>query len=669
MHSEHFIQYFKNIDSLYRNKGVMVIGSGQGECLELFEALNVKRAVLVEADKEQIERMFKQYDLPQRYIVENMLIGQESDTVDFYIANNPEVSGITPIDSYCKIMPNVTLTQTQTMPSYSIDTLLKRHKAQKINWLFVDTFDTLAILKDSKNVFETMEVVVCKVLYRDLNALHTKMKEEGFVLSQTWEDLHPEIILAVFIKDYKGVQKKLRVLKEKYEIQKDTLKQQKARIAKLKEKSKKRKEAFTHLHNEKERLDKELERYKSELEKKSLALNELEKNLQAEQNSFHREQQRLTQKIEAMKELLNTQEETVLKAEEEKKHLVKDIEKKKDDLENLANEVRIQKELLEKSEEEKRELEKAIVQLQQAMKDEENKQRLLDQESEKKSIVVRELEKELEDEKAVFERDRQTLLQEIEKLENELKNYQDKQLNKDDDIEEFINDILPFYYGKNVTYVDIGAFKGEVFLKLKKQLRIREAHLFEPNPKSYEVLKKNIENVNIPLLHMYNSAIGKKREKRFFAYEGSMTKHVNIPKDQMNKENFFKVDVYPLHSFMDTITDKHINILKIDVEGSELDTLKGAKDFLKNDLVDVIYIEIGFNKNGTQQTYFSDIDIFMQGLNYRIFKIYEQVNEWVSDSPLLRRANIAYMSDSFAKKNSYKVTQENYKLKQKLEGR
>lgn len=64
-------------------------------------------------------------------------------------------------------------------------------------------------------------------------------------------------------------------------------------------------------------------------------------------------------------------------------------------------------------------------------------------------------------------------------------------------------------------------------------------------------------------------------------------------------------------------------------------------------------MEVGFNRNGTQQTYFGDLDAVLQSYGYRVFKIYEQKNEWIEDSPLLRRCNALYMSGKFSSMYSY----------------
>ena len=238
----------------------------------------------------------------------------------------------------------------------------------------------------------------------------------------------------------------------------------------------------------------------------------------------------------------------------------------------------------------------------------------------------------------------------------------------DADIDDFIEDLVPFLSSRSITYVDIGSFIGEVFLKLfqSKKIKIREAHLYEPNPESYRKLKENISGCSLSSLHAYNFAISKKSKDILFSAAKSMSKRLAVSMDADSASNIFKADCFPLDDLATTFTDHHIDLLKIDVEGEEMEVLSTASNLLKEQKIDIIYIEVGFNNKGTQQTYLVDIDIFLQSYGYRVFKIYEQTNEWIQDSPLLRRCNVAYMSSRFAQANPYKLTIENHKLREEL---
>lgn len=243
-----------------------------------------------------------------------------------------------------------------------------------------------------------------------------------------------------------------------------------------------------------------------------------------------------------------------------------------------------------------------------------------------------------------------------------------RQSGGDADIDDVLNDLAPFFYGRALTYVDVGAFEGKIPLKIIEhgKIRIREAHLFEPNPQSFKVLRANMDSARIPKLHLYNQGIGARDETLMFSAAKSMTKVVDTVTQAEELPGIFSAVSKRLDDLQDLLTDHHVDLLKIDVEGYEMNVIAGAERLLKHQQVDVIYIEVGFNRGGTQQAYFCDIDRSLQALGYRVFKIYEQTNEWLSDSPLLRRCNFAYMSERFAQRNPYKAQKEIFKLKEEI---
>ncbi len=242
---------------------------------------------------------------------------------------------------------------------------------------------------------------------------------------------------------------------------------------------------------------------------------------------------------------------------------------------------------------------------------------------------------------------------------------QSKSIGRDDDIDELIEDLSLFFYGRFIVYVDVGAYVGEVFKKLfdSRKVKIREAHLFEPNPESYVELKKAVEGNHS--MHAHNLAIGKKECTVQLISSKTMTKVIDS-KVKQGLGDVFDAQCVSLDSQSSLFTDGKINLLKIDVEGRELDVLEGASQLLESQSVDMIYIEVGFNRQGTQQTYFGKIDAALQAFGYRVFKIYEQKNEWICDSPMLRRSNFAYMSQKFADANPSTLVRKMRAIEQEL---
>jgi FkbM family methyltransferase len=239
-------------------------------------------------------------------------------------------------------------------------------------------------------------------------------------------------------------------------------------------------------------------------------------------------------------------------------------------------------------------------------------------------------------------------------------------------LEEFLHDIEPFFYGKSLTYVDVGAYVGKVFKKLVASgLRIREAHLIEPNPAALRALQEVVaeRQHGTCAISVYELALGDAAGTVRLRSAESMTKVVATnPLEALpvGQSNFFDAQRRTLDELAVGFTEGHVSLLKIDAEGSEDQVLAGAAALLREQRVDVVYIEVGMNPEGTQQCYYRVVDDLLRASGYRLFRIYEQMHEWMDDSPLLRRANLAYMSERFAAQNPYRLCKELFEARQQL---
>lgn len=239
------------------------------------------------------------------------------------------------------------------------------------------------------------------------------------------------------------------------------------------------------------------------------------------------------------------------------------------------------------------------------------------------------------------------------------------------DAADFINDITPFLYGKALTFVDVGAHLGDVYKALaQSKLYIRHAHLVEPSPDIFRELTRAITSTNRGrFIHYHNVAMGASQGFVTMQSEGRMShvvKDVQAGLPTVQHEDVFRVEVLPLRDLVQKAGIKHINLLKIDVEGFEMEVLEGARELLSSNRIDVIYIEAGLSKDAGQQTYYRSIEDFLADYGYKVFRIYEQRNEWPVDSAALRRANFAFMSKEFLERNPFKVSTELFKARQQL---
>lgn len=150
----------------------------------------------------------------------------------------------------------------------------------------------------------------------------------------------------------------------------------------------------------------------------------------------------------------------------------------------------------------------------------------------------------------------------------------------------FINIFLK----ENATILDIGANIGSHSIYWAIERNATKVYSFEPLPSTFEILKKNIElNKLEDKIIPYNFGLSDKKSKAMLqTYD-----HTNIGSASFIKDKNGIFELKTLDSLK--IKDK-IDLIKIDVEGAEVEVLQGAKKtILKNK--PTIVIESFHNKD------------------------------------------------------------------------
>ncbi len=126
----------------------------------------------------------------------------------------------------------------------------------------------------------------------------------------------------------------------------------------------------------------------------------------------------------------------------------------------------------------------------------------------------------------------------------------------------------------NYVVLDIGANIGYFTLMMAKQSK--QLYAFEPEPRNYQTLQKNIEFNHLENVHLYNYAIAE--------VSGITTLHLcdtnrgmhRIYESQFCKEGTVNVETIAIDDLIE-----YADFIKIDIEGAELGALKGMKRLLK----------------------------------------------------------------------------------------
>ena len=176
---------------------------------------------------------------------------------------------------------------------------------------------------------------------------------------------------------------------------------------------------------------------------------------------------------------------------------------------------------------------------------------------------------------------------------------------------------------KNDTVVDIGAHLGRYSLISAKRVN-REGKVIsiEANPLVLEKLKKNLELNQLTNTISLNLAVfsEKTKIKLFFPKKGLKNTIYNtvISNRSINSERFIEVNANTLDNILHENDIKHdqVNWIKIDVEGAELEVLKGATNVLSKSKDIALLIEI--HDLGEGKNHYNPIMDLLNNYNFKI---------------------------------------------------
>ena len=148
--------------------------------------------------------------------------------------------------------------------------------------------------------------------------------------------------------------------------------------------------------------------------------------------------------------------------------------------------------------------------------------------------------------------------------------------------------LIPEFSGKSTNLiVDIGANQGFYTLKIREHNPKCKIICAEPNPYVFEILKKNIESNHLNDVVLVNKAVGSSNGKitlEIIKEIGAIGgKSLAIADRPWLKDEFIEkinVDVITLDTLCRENNISNIDILKIDVEGMEMDILENSRALL-----------------------------------------------------------------------------------------
>lgn len=141
---------------------------------------------------------------------------------------------------------------------------------------------------------------------------------------------------------------------------------------------------------------------------------------------------------------------------------------------------------------------------------------------------------------------------------------------------------LPEYIKQKINngiIIDVGAYEGDTAICFKEIFKPQKIYAFEPDNKNYNILKKNCEISNDNTIIPVKFGLSNNSEKSYLASNGGESKQSTNSQDQelelINFDNFWEIE---------NKLNNTISLIKMDIEGAEINALKGMEKTIKKDM-------------------------------------------------------------------------------------
>lgn len=177
-----------------------------------------------------------------------------------------------------------------------------------------------------------------------------------------------------------------------------------------------------------------------------------------------------------------------------------------------------------------------------------------------------------------------------------------------------------YYFKSEVAHpkiIDCGANIGLTVMYLKSLNPNCAIIAFEPDPTAFDFLEKNIKINTLDGVEMINKGVSNRDGTAQFFYNNnipaSMTNSIHRPIEG----NSVTIDVLRLSTYINNVVKGNVDLLKIDIEGEEINLLPDLIDTKAINKISELYIEYHHNIKGQQST----LGIFIGSLEEVGFKV------------------------------------------------
>lgn len=208
--------------------------------------------------------------------------------------------------------------------------------------------------------------------------------------------------------------------------------------------------------------------------------------------------------------------------------------------------------------------------------------------------------------------------------------YQPLGLDHAHDVARFLGSV-----GNVKVVFDVGANEGQTAEHYARAFPSAQIYSFEPVAATYKSLVERVSKW--PRVRTFQLAFADRNRTariQLVPVSGWNSLH-NELNDNCSSTPHELVEISTLDSFCAERNINHIDLLKTDTEGFDLEVLKGAEVMLRARQIQFILAEVTFHPENTYHTSFFRFAEYLQGLKYHFVDLYDDDFVSFSQPPLL----------------------------------
>ena len=171
------------------------------------------------------------------------------------------------------------------------------------------------------------------------------------------------------------------------------------------------------------------------------------------------------------------------------------------------------------------------------------------------------------------------------------------------------------------TIIDAGANIGLSSIYLASKFPSAQIHSIEPEDSNYSILEKNL---NYPRFNLHKAALWNEKKKMFLKDRGTGNWGFAVSSEAGSSESEEVINTITIDEILESNQLESIDILKIDIEGSEKDLFKSNyENWISRSKVILVEVHDYISPGASQQVFKTianyDFELILMG-EYLVFK-------------------------------------------------